>query len=90
MGGSLTMKNGRIDKELGRMHGLDWYDCGARHIIMDVTSGLSSDIQISIISNDMPSDPNDPEALNSNYVDRKNFTYKDFMELLRKELYTDQ
>lgn len=46
--------------------------------------------KISIISNDMPSDPNDPEALNSNYVDRKNFTYQDFMELLRKELYTDQ
>ena len=37
MGGSLTMKNGRIDKELDRMHGLDWYDYGARHIIMDVT-----------------------------------------------------
>ncbi len=30
LGGSLTMRNGRIDKELDRMHGLDTYDYGAR------------------------------------------------------------
>ena len=41
--------------------------------------------KISIISNDMPSDSNDPEALNSNYVSPNNFTYLDYLDLLKEE-----
>lgn len=43
---------------------------------------------ISIISNEMPSDSNDPEALNSNFVIPNNFTYSDYLNLLKIECLT--
>ena len=45
---------------------------------------------ISIISNDMPSDPNDPDSLNSNYVESDNFSINDFLNMLRIETYTKE
>lgn len=46
--------------------------------------------QISIISNEMPSDPNDPSFLNqdSGYINQINYNYDNYMKMLGSEIFT--
>ena len=46
--------------------------------------------QISIISNEMPSDPNDPSFLNQNsgYINQINYNYDNYMKMLGSEIFT--